>query len=46
MTGNVVTDHKLIAHRYLKGWFTIDALATFPVDYVVRAVQVSDEIEI
>ncbi len=26
--------------RYLKGWFIIDLLATFPSDYIVKAVQV------
>lgn len=36
----MVTDHKLIAMRYLKGWFVVDLLATFPVDYIVRAVEV------
>lgn len=40
MTGDLVTDHRAIAMRYLSGWFTVDLLATFPVDYIVRAVEV------
>ncbi|GBG00035.1 voltage-gated ion channel [Raphidocelis subcapitata] len=39
VTGEVIADQKRIAARYLKGWFTIDLLATFPVDYIVRAVE-------
>jgi hypothetical protein len=26
--------------RYLKGWFIVDLLATFPSDYIVKAIQV------
>ena len=40
VTGELVTDHRKIAIRYLKGWFVIDLLATFPSDYIVKAVQV------
>jgi hypothetical protein len=40
LTGDIKTDHKAIARRYLKGWFAIDVLATFPVDYIVRGVEV------
>lgn len=40
LTGDIITDHKAIARRYLKGWFAIDVLATFPVDYIVRGVEV------
>jgi hypothetical protein len=40
VTGDLVTDHKAIAKRYLTGWFIVDLLATFPVDYIVRAVEV------
>lgn len=39
-TERIVTDHKLIALRYLQSWFVIDFLATFPVDYIVRAIEV------
>jgi hypothetical protein len=39
-TGDLVTDHRAIARRYLSGWFAVDLLATFPVDYIVRAVEV------
>ncbi|WIA17586.1 hypothetical protein OEZ85_014411 [Tetradesmus obliquus] len=39
LTGDIITDHKAIARRYLKGWFAIDVLATFPVDYIVRGVE-------
>ena len=39
MTGDVTADPKKIAARYLKGWFAIDLLATFPVDYIVRMVE-------
>ncbi|KAF8058454.1 esf2 [Scenedesmus sp. PABB004] len=41
LTGDIVTDHRSIARRYLCGWFAIDLLATLPVDYVVRAVEVT-----
>lgn len=40
VTGQIVTDHKQIALRYLKGWFVVDLLATFPVDYIVRGLEV------
>jgi hypothetical protein len=40
LTGDIITDHKAIARRYLKSWFAIDVLATFPVDYIVRGVEV------
>eukprot|EP00879_Flechtneria_rotunda_P016405 GHRR01017164.1.p1 GENE.GHRR01017164.1~~GHRR01017164.1.p1 ORF type:complete len:375 (+),score=78.11 GHRR01017164.1:1529-2653(+) len=39
VTGDIITNHKLIAQKYLKGWFAIDLLATFPSDYIVRAVE-------
>lgn len=41
VSGEIITDHKKIALRYLKGWFVVDLLATFPSDYIVKAVQVS-----
>lgn len=44
MTGDLVTDHKKIAQRYMTGWFAVDLLATFPVDYIVRAVEVSSHL--
>jgi hypothetical protein len=40
--GELITDFRMIAIRYLKGWFIIDLLATFPSDYIVKAVQVED----
>jgi hypothetical protein len=40
VTGDLVTNHASIATRYLTGWFIVDLLATFPVDYIVRAVEV------
>ena len=43
-TGDLVTDHRAIAKRYLTGWFIVDLLATFPIDYIVRAVEVRDDI--
>ncbi|GLC41041.1 hypothetical protein PLESTB_000949600 [Pleodorina starrii] len=39
VTGELITDHKKIALRYLKTWFVIDLLATFPSDYVVRGIE-------
>lgn len=39
MTGDVIADQKKISKRYLKGWFAVDLLATFPVDYIVRMVE-------
>jgi hypothetical protein len=41
-SGKLVTQQRAIALRYLRGWFAIDFLATFPVDYIIRAVQVSN----
>lgn len=41
ISGEYITDYKAIARRYLSGWFTVDLLATLPVDYIVRAVEVS-----
>ena len=41
VSGEIITDHKKIALRYLKGWFVVDLLATFPSDYIVKVVQVS-----
>jgi hypothetical protein len=38
--GSVVTGKKAIAGNYLKTWFTVDFLATFPADYIVHALQV------
>lgn len=40
LTGDIITDHRAIARRYLTGWFAIDLLATFPVDYIVRGLEV------
>jgi len=40
LTGDMITNHKAIARRYLTGWFAIDLLATFPVDYIVRGLEV------
>jgi hypothetical protein len=40
VTGDLITSHRAIAQRYLCGWFVVDLLATFPVDYIVRAVEV------
>lgn len=40
VTGELITDHRKIANKYLRGWFIIDLLATFPSDYIVKAVQV------
>ena len=34
-----MTDHKKIAANYLRGWFIVDLLATFPADYIVRGVE-------
>ena len=38
-SGDLVTDHKKIAANYLRGWFIVDLLATFPADYIVRGVE-------
>ena len=40
LTGEPVTSHRAIAANYLRGWFAVDFLATFPVEYVVRAAEV------
>ncbi|KXZ52320.1 hypothetical protein GPECTOR_10g952 [Gonium pectorale] len=39
VTGELITNHRKIAERYLKTWFIIDLLATFPSDYVVRGIE-------
>jgi CRP-like cAMP-binding protein len=39
ITSALITDRKKIAQRYLRGWFVIDLLASFPSDYIVKAVQ-------
>lgn len=33
----------MIAARYLKGWFIIDLLATFPSDYIVKGLEVCNK---
>eukprot|EP00798_Chlamydomonas_sp_ICE-L_P012569 gene12569-15792_t len=39
-TSEVITDHKLIAQRYvLSGWFWVDLLATFPSDFIIKALE-------
>lgn len=40
MTGELITDRRRIAFRYLRTWFVIDLLATFPTDYIVRGIEV------
>ena len=40
VTGELITSHKKIASRYLRTWFAVDFLATFPVDYIVRGIEV------
>jgi hypothetical protein len=37
-TGIEVTDHSKIAHNYLRGWFALDAVSSFPFNSVVCAV--------
>ncbi len=39
-TSELITDHKRIAKRYLRSWFWIDVLATFPSDYIIKGMQV------
>lgn len=41
ISGEYITEYKLIAQRYLQGWFAVDLLATLPVDYIVRGVEVN-----
>lgn len=45
VTGELITEHRRIALRYLRTWFIIDLLATFPSDYVVRGIEVSGAAE-
>jgi hypothetical protein len=33
--GNIVDDLKLIAFKYLTGWFTIDLISILPMDIIV-----------
>lgn len=42
ISGEYITEYRAIAQRYLQGWFAVDVLATLPVDYIVRGVQVSN----
>lgn len=37
-----VTEPRMIAHNYLRGWFIIDFLSTFPIDRIIMAFQDSD----
>ncbi|PNW82219.1 hypothetical protein CHLRE_06g278111v5 [Chlamydomonas reinhardtii] len=39
VTGELITNHKKIALRYLRTWFVVDLLATFPSDYVIRGIE-------
>eukprot|EP00197_Chlamydomonas_leiostraca_P011145 CAMPEP_0202859122 /NCGR_PEP_ID=MMETSP1391-20130828/1378_1 /ASSEMBLY_ACC=CAM_ASM_000867 /TAXON_ID=1034604 /ORGANISM="Chlamydomonas leiostraca, Strain SAG 11-49" /LENGTH=803 /DNA_ID=CAMNT_0049538131 /DNA_START=139 /DNA_END=2550 /DNA_ORIENTATION=+ len=39
VTSEVITSHTRIAKRYLSSWFWIDLLATFPSDYIVKALE-------
>ena len=32
--GEIILDGKIIAMRYLKGWFVIDMCSSLPIDYV------------
>ena len=34
-TQDVITDHKKIAVKYIKGWFVIDAISIFPFDLIL-----------
>lgn len=36
--GGKVKDHRAIAIHYLRSWFVLDAIATFPIDIVVGAI--------
>ena len=36
--GALITSFRLIASRYLGGWFFVDVAGTFPTDYVLQAV--------
>ncbi|MEW5314441.1 MAG: hypothetical protein WDW38_005941 [Sanguina aurantia] len=38
-TGELVYDSQSISTRYLRTWFAVDVLATFPSDYIVRGVK-------
>ncbi|EFJ52746.1 hypothetical protein VOLCADRAFT_86033 [Volvox carteri f. nagariensis] len=44
VTGELITNHRKIAVRYLKTWFVIDLLATFPSDYVVRGIELDPRV--
>ena len=39
--GMWVFDNRKIASRYLKGWFPLDVLTTFPIDLILRATSTS-----
>lgn len=40
VTSELITDKTRIAKRYLRTWFWIDLLATFPSDYIVKGLEV------
>jgi len=33
---NVIRDHKLLAQKYLRGWFLVDLISVLPVDLTIR----------
>jgi CRP-like cAMP-binding protein len=33
--GKIELDHRMIAHHYLHGWFTLDLIASFPFEYML-----------
>ena len=35
VNGELIIDRKTIAIRYLKGWFTIDMISSFPVAWIM-----------
>lgn len=37
----VVTDHKVIAKKYLRGWFWLDFISILPMDYIFNAMDVN-----
>ena len=39
VSGDLVTSSKAVARRYLRGWFALDLIATFPYDWLLLALQ-------
>ena len=35
LSGELIRDHRILARRYLRGWFTVDLVSVLPIDVIV-----------